>query len=139
MKSPIGIRQPQLKKRTPIKVHSVPHLGRVPRSVRVLYCWRVTWKWLKINSDLFPNGLIWSKFDLQIFQAHFDEAAIVLFSIFFMQCFIHRYGTKKAGVFASNRNIYNEMIKNRTIAASKKLACLNICRSNLLQIKPLRS
>ena len=27
---------------------------------------------------------------------------------------------KKTGVFASNHNIYNEMIKNRTIAASSK-------------------
>ena len=33
---------------------------------------------------------------------------------------------KKAGVFASNRNIYYEMIENRTIAASSKWAWWNI-------------
>ena len=44
---------------------------------------------------------------------------------------------KKADVFASNRNTHYEMIENRTIAASSKWAWWNICRSNLLQIKPL--
>ena len=35
-----------------------------------------------LDKNYLPNGLIWSKFDLQIFhQAHFDEAAIVLFLI----------------------------------------------------------
>ena len=44
------------------------------------------------EQNYLPNGLIWIKFDLQIFhQAHFNKAF--------------------NGVFASNRNIYYKMIK----------------------------
>ena len=34
--------------------------------------------WKHADQNYLPNGLIWSKFDLQIFQAHFDEDAILL-------------------------------------------------------------
>ena len=59
-----------------------------------------------------PNDHLWKSWKL----------CRITFQLEHMQCFTHLIVTalKKAGIFASNRNIYYKMIDNRTIGASSK-------------------
>ena len=77
-----------------------------------------TWKTSKLSSQF---GLIWRKFDLQIFhQAHFNEAAFVLFLIISWKMLRKEAKTPTFFIATMSKTLHNALTVSRSINKRQK-------------------